>query len=186
MKGSLLEGALRDLRRLLERGALDRDELEARLPAADLALLEQKILAGAWYPMASLARVLELVWEEESGRRPEALRERGRKAATRLVESGLYRQVDAARRRRGAEFGRMLTSLAGAMYDFGRWEYEGDDEGRTSRVIVSDVAPWPDVLRLATEGFIETLVAAAGGQAARVTSERPTPERVVFQIRIVG
>jgi hypothetical protein len=89
-------------------------------------------------------------------------------------------------RRHGAGFGRMLTSLTAAMYDFGRWDYAGEDGARIARVSVADAAAWPDVLRLATEGFVETLVAAAGGLAVRVTSQRPTPDRVEFEIRIVG
>jgi hypothetical protein len=186
VKGSLIAGVVEDLHRLIERGVLDRDELEARLEPADLAQVDDKILVGAWYPVGAMGRILDLVWEEEAQRRPESLRERGRRAATQLAESGLYRQVQASRSRQGQEFGRMLTSLAGAMFNFMRWSYESDDGGRTSRIVVVEATGWPEVLRIATEGFIETLVAAAGGRAVRVTSERPTPDRVVFDVRVTG
>lgn len=186
VKGGLLAGVVQDLQRLVEQGKLDRDELEARLEAGDLAILDEKLLVGAWYPVDAMGRLFDLLWEESAQRRPEAARERGRRTATQLAESGLYRQVQVSRSREGKEFGRILTSIAGAMFNFMRWDYQSDDGGRTSRVVVSDAADWPEVMRIACEGFIETLVAAAGGRAVRVTSERPTPDRVVFDVRVTG
>jgi hypothetical protein len=186
VKGALLAGVVHEVQQLLERGKLDRDELEARLEAEDLAILDGKLLPGAWYPVAAMGRIFDLLWEETAPGKPEGPRERGRRTARQVAESGVYRQVQVSRGRQGQEFGHILTSLAPTMFNFMHWEYESGDGGRTSRVIVTEAADWPDVMRIACEGFIETLVAAAGGRPVRVTSERPTPGRVVFDVRVTG
>lgn len=183
VKGALLADVVQELRERVEQGKLGREALEARLEAQDLAILDGKLLLGAWYPVDAMGRIFDVLWAETAPRQPEGPRERGRSTARQLAESGIYRQVEVSRSRQGKEFGRILTSLAGTMFNFMRWEYESQDGGRTSRVIVSEAADWPEVMRFACEGFIETLVSASGGHPVRVTSQRPTPDRVVFDIR---
>jgi len=185
VKGALLAGVVQKLQELVEHGKLPRERLEARLEAQDLAILDAKLLLGAWYPVAAMGRIFDLLWEEVGPRQPEMPRERGRRTARQLAESGIYRQVQVSRGRQGQEFGQILTSLAGTMFNFMGWQYESEDGGRTSRIIVSEAADWPEVMRLACEGFIETLVAASGGHSVRVTSERKARDRVVFDVRVV-
>jgi hypothetical protein len=186
VKGALLAGVVGEVQQLLEQGKLDREELEARLEAEDLSIIDGKLLLGAWYAVDAMGRIFDLLWEETDPQELEVPRERGRRTARQLAESGIYRQVQVSRERQGREFGRILTSLAGTMFNFMRWDYESDDGGRSSRVIVSEAAAWPEVMRLACEGFVETLVAASGGRPVRVTSRRQTPDRVVFDVRVTG
>jgi len=181
VKGTLLLGVVVQVRRLVRAGRVGADELEVKLEPGDLALLEQKILPSSWYPVSALERMLELVWAKEGGRRPEFLREQGRASAEALAAAGIYRQLAASsgRRREPDAFGRLLCTLSSAMYDFMEWRHLGGPRGVTE---VDGAADWPDVLRIATEGFIEHAVRHAGGLDVRVTSERPTRDRVVFYV----
>jgi hypothetical protein len=123
-----------------------------------------RLLLGSWCPVEAMGRIFDALW----------------------ADSGIYRQVQVSRERQGNEFGRILTSLGDSTFNFLRWEYQSRDGGRTARVTVSNAEAWPDVMRFACEGFIETLVAASGGSSVRVTSERPAPDRVVFDVRVAG
>jgi hypothetical protein len=52
-----------------------------------------------------------------------------------------------------------------------------------NRIEVSEAAELPEVSRLAAQGFIEYTASRLTGADMRVTSERPTPDRIVFTLR---
>jgi hypothetical protein len=53
IKGTAFQSVVEHLRRLLEAGWLSPDDLELRLEAEDLRLLDEKVLPGLWYPLAA-------------------------------------------------------------------------------------------------------------------------------------
>jgi hypothetical protein len=194
IKGTAFASVVEDLRRLVEAGRLARATLEARLEAEDLRILEAKISPGLWYPLASYARLSELLVEVEGGGRPGYLVERGARAAERLFAAGLYLQLErgeeigAEKRARGegwgASEGNLVTSLAGAIFNVSRWRFEIDpDDDRLQRIEVSEAEALPEVSRLAAQGFVEYTASRLAGVPVRVESERVGGDRIVFRLR---
>jgi len=72
IKGSAFSSVIDDVRRLRDEGRLGSDELEARLEAADLALIDEKIQTALWYPIESYRRLSELLLDVEGGGDPES------------------------------------------------------------------------------------------------------------------
>jgi hypothetical protein len=195
IKGSAFETVVHDVLRLLDSGKLPRELAEARLEAEDLRLLEDKILPGLWYPLASYARMSELLWEVEGGRDPKYLMARGARSAERLFDAGLYQQMQrgeelgAAKRERGeawSEFdGNLMTSLAGAIFNVSRWRYRRHPEDvLVNRIEVTGARELPEVARWAAQGFVEYMASRMTGVPVQVTSERPVPDRIVFTLRL--
>ncbi len=193
IKGSAFQGVVEDLLRLLEAGALDRDTLEAALEAEDLRLIEQKVMPGLWYPLASYRRLTELLMQAEGDGRPEYVVARGARAAERLFAAGLYQQLArgdeigaekrAANERWSAHEANLMASLAGAIFNVSRWRFVADEAAAESRIEVSEADALPEVSRWAAQGFIEYTASRLAGATVQVTSERPAPDAIVFTLR---
>ncbi len=194
IKGTAFQAVAVDLARLVQAGRIPRHVVELRLEAADLRLLDDKILPGLWYPIACYRRMSELLWELEGKGKPAYLLARGARAAERLFEAGLYQQmlrgeqIGAEYRERGeswSEFdGKLMTSIAGAIFNVSRWSFRRHPEDpNVNRIEVSDAAELPEVSRLAAQGFIEYTASRLTGVSVHVTSERPRPDRIVFTLR---
>jgi hypothetical protein len=197
IKGTAFQAVVEDLRRLLEAGRISRGALEARLEAEDLRILDTKISAALWYPLASYARLSEILVEIEGGGRPGYVVERGARAAERLFAAGLYLQLErgevigAKKRARGegwtATEGNLVTSLAGAIFNVSRWRFEIDpSDDRLHRIEVCDAEALPEVSRLAAQGFVEYTASRLSGTPIRVESERVGRDRIVFRLRLRG
>jgi hypothetical protein len=194
IKGSAFQSVVHDLTRLIQAGKIARETAEARLEAEDLLLLDDKILPGLWYALASYRRMSELLWEVEGKRDPAYLMARGARSAERLFEAGLYQQMQrgeelgAAKRERGeawSEFdGNLMTSLAGSIFNVSRWRYRRHPEDvNVNRIEVTGARDLPEVARWAAQGFIEYMASRMTGVNVLVTSERPAPERIVYTLR---
>jgi hypothetical protein len=85
----------------------------------------------------------------------EDLRQRGYERDVKMIEAGLYQQMQYARRVRMQEH---------------------DDR---YQIVVDDAAAYPDALALATEGLIDSLTSSQG-MANRRRFERASRERIVF------
>lgn len=187
VKGTALESALTDLRSLLESGALSREALEARLELDDLRILDAKLLPSAWYPIETYGRILELLGAVEGEGRPEYHIERGRRAAQRLLQSGIYRQLESAERMayrysHGAVVSILLT-VGRALFSFGEWRVVSEEEHEVCYEIAGAEA-FPELARYTIQGFTEWAARQVAGEGARVTSRRPAPDRVEFRIRV--
>jgi hypothetical protein len=194
IKGSAFQSVVHDLTCLIQAGKIARETAEARLEAEDLLLLDDKILPGLWYALASYRRMSELLWEVEGKRDPAYLMARGARSAERLFEAGLYQQMQrgeelgAAKRERGeawSEFdGNLMTSLAGSIFNVSRWRYRRHPEDvNVNRIEVTGARDLPEVARWAAQGFIEYVASRMTGVNVLVTSERPAPERIVYTLR---
>jgi hypothetical protein len=194
IKGSAFQSVVEDVQRLLQEGRLSREELEVRLEAADLPLLDEKVLPALWYPIDTYRRLSELLMELEGGGRPEYIVRRGSRAAERLFSLGIYQQL-----RRGEQIaeeirssgsmwsqqdGAIMASLAGAIFNFSKWRFVADAENRGAhRIEVNDAAALPEVARFAAQGFIEYVSTRLAKAHVRVTSERPASDRIVFRLK---
>jgi hypothetical protein len=73
------------------------------------------------------------------------------------------------------------VTLGSAFYSFMRWEYiDGESPGHFT-VDVTEATEWSEELRHMTAGFIEVATSGALGRPVVVTSERPTPDHVIFR-----
>lgn len=184
IKGSAFESAAADVLRLLEAGRVGRQELAKALTPDDLEILDEKVLPSSWYPLATYEHLLEVLVRAEAGSDPDGyLIERGRRAARRLYEAGLYTQLEATIERWGERFGSIMSTLGAAMFRDTVWTLERvsqEDEQIRYRITVKVPADFPDCARLTAQGFIETLGSRAAGVAVGVESERVSPTELGF------
>lgn len=182
IKGTAFELAHADLNRHLAEGRLSREQAAARLDAEDLRILEEKLNPTAWYPIASYGRIVELLSELEGRSDTESyLLGRGAIAAEKLSNAGTYQQLDASSAQLGPRVGKIVITVAGMIYNFGRWEFEVGDTSGDFRVIVKECRDMPEVSRVTTQGFIQTVSSRIAGFPIRVTSHRPSSDRIVFE-----
>ncbi len=192
IKGSAFSSVIDDVRRLRDEGRLGSDELEARLEAADLALIDEKIQTALWYPIESYRRLSELLLDVEGGGDPEYLVARGSDAADRLWAAGLYVQLQhgeqrAEDARRGIGVfserdARLITTLSAAIFNFTRWAYRV--ENRESLIEVTEARAWPEVAVLASRGFLQRVVERLRRVQTPIRATRPAPDRVEFRYRL--
>jgi hypothetical protein len=170
---------------------LRRESLEAALQPEDIEWLESKPAPTAWVPIASFARIVELLLRIEGRNDPAYLRGRGARSAERLFDSGLYAQLrhgsvigeltESAGKRVFKELdGRLMASLSGSIFNFGVWSFR--DSGECYEVEARDSAALPESTRLSAEGFLEVMVERTSRRAVAVTSRRIGADRVVFRI----
>ncbi len=200
IKGSIFRGAIDDLARLQREGRVSQEEVDAQLATEDLAFLEGETSSAGWYPIESYARLIELLGDLEGGGKDAYFVERGRASARRLMESGLYQQLsflsrwDSTLGAAGddtsatiADYARnlrMVTSLASAIYNVGKWVVEPDPEhaGRVC-IAVREARAYSDPMRLAIEGFLNECARAAREDLTHLhISERPAPDLMLFRM----
>jgi len=180
------------VRALRDTGRISRDRIEATLEAADLALLEQKIQPALWYPIESYARLTELLLDVVGRGDPQYLADRGARAAERLWESGLYVQLQhgaekaSEARRKGSVMSdrdaRVITTLAGAIFNFTRWAYRVDVAHAV--IEVSEAAALPEVSVWAARGFLAYVVSRLRRVETSVEARRLAPDRVEFRFPV--
>jgi hypothetical protein len=183
IKGVLLELAVEALQRLIELGRVRREDLEARLSPEDLEILDQKIVPGLWYPIATLGRLLEITHQGRGvDGSPEAAVGVGVDAARRLFSSQIYRDYLTTAETRGPRnAGGALVRLAPLLCNFTRWSYEpGPPESDRFVVEVQNAREFPDVLRFIAQGCIQYLAERVNECPVRLTSERPAPDRILY------
>ena len=195
IKGTAFQSVVEDVQGLVAAGRIRRAELEARLPGEDLRILEDQVLPGLWYPLATYRRLTEILLEIEGGGKPEYVVRRGARAAERLFAAGLYLQLErgeeigARKRERGEGWtereGNLVASLAGAIFNVSRWRFTVDPgEPAVHRIEASEAEDLPEVSRLAAQGFIEYTASRLAGAPVRVTSERLGRGRIAFTLRL--
>lgn len=189
IKGTAFVSAAGDLQELLDRGQLTREQLETRLRPEDVEILDSKILPGDWYPIDSYGRILDLLGEVSGGGAQYHV-ERGRKAAERLLRSGIYRQLDKAIERRSSEKDKasliaIMLTVGRTLYNFGTWETVRDGANdRLLRFELRQVGALPENARITIQGFVEWTTENITGGRVRVESRRTSADRVVFDIHL--
>jgi hypothetical protein len=195
IKGSVFEVLVGDVNRLLERDPDTREKATNWLQPGDFELLGTEVLVSSWYPIESYTRLSLLLRDVEGRGRNEYLRRMGRATARRLLDAGLYAQLEYLHRvkvvqesdplARFTAFGRdlrMLCTMSGSILNFSRWTPHPDGEHEGRYVIeVTEAEHFPEVLCWRSEGFVNEM-ASQHGQEDLWHWERPAPDRVVFRM----
>jgi hypothetical protein len=188
-KGTQVLGAVVAVRRHPEKGRITEHELEVRLRAETLALLEQKLVIAAWYPIECFCELMDVNWEIAGKRDPDFMRREGERSADRLFETGIYPQLrfadETARAERRDEVvrqSRLITSITGSHYNVLQIEVRlGPSASGNLEIVYGNAAPFSEALRYSTEGFMNQINKRQKSQR-RWTSERPAPDRIVFRM----
>jgi len=183
IKGMAIESLVADVNRLLQEGRLQLDKLEKLLQPEDLEILGQRVQAALWYPLGTYERLTQLMLDVEGGGEIEYVVERGRRAAARLRDSGIYAQLTADRNKLGDRMGRIMVTLGPAMYRDTEWNFYFEyPRNLTDFRIETRVPPeFPDMARYAAQGFIEYLSNLDRARPIILSSERPSPTSIVFR-----
>ena len=189
IKGLAIASLVEDVRQRIRSGDLPESEIGKRLAPEDLAVLDEALDPFGWYPIACYERLTEALRAWTPGADEAWLRERGAAAARRLLERGLYQQLDALRQGRRAwtpetylSRVRLIATLHGSLLSFSKWSVERDpDHERRVRIVIAEAGDFPEVLRHVTEGFMNACVDAAGG-AHGWRSERIARDRIVIRM----
>ncbi|HEX5065994.1 MAG TPA: hypothetical protein VFY49_07765, partial [Myxococcota bacterium] len=190
IKGSVIVAVTDDLLKALESGRVGRDALEARLEARDLEILDAKIQPALWYPIECYDRLLCLLVEIEGGSEPGCfLRARGRKAAQRLAEAGIYAQLRGDSQAATLDLAQVKRTLSlwAAMVSFSQASAALESERpRIFRIDVSDAAKFPWVLRQANAGFMEGVFSGLAQRAVAVSIEGERADRFAYRVEVRG
>ena len=182
IKATGFQSAADDLNRLIETGKISREEVEARVQTGDLRYLDKQLAATTWVPIDTYRRVVEILIEIEANGPPEVyLHNRGVRAAQRLHKAGLYRQFEASSETWGNRVGKIATTMAAVLYNFTKWSFELGSGRGIFTITVDEAAEFPDVARYTAQGYIEYTSRVVSGGNERVTSERPSPARILFK-----
>jgi hypothetical protein len=190
VKGSLVLGAAVTVKRHRKAGRVSGEQLAARLSGPALALVDEKIDIGRWYPIGVFCELLELDWDL-AGRDPDFMRRQGAQAADRLFQSGIYQQLRYAERSGPAKSrdelmrqSKLITTITGTLYNFIDFQVRLEP-GRSDRmeIVYGNAGPFSDALRLTTEGFMNQINVRQGSSRSW-TSERLAPDRIVFRLEL--
>jgi hypothetical protein len=176
VKGSVFGGVVEEFRKLLAGGEVTREQAGRWLRPADLELIDAPIAVAAWYDVGAFVRLNELLRDVVGDGSNEYLRERGRESARRLLEGGLYSQLEYLQRTEVARatdsrarheaFGRdirRLTTISGSIYNFATWTPAKDRDHALRYVVeLTDAAPFADPLCWRAEGFMNHMATQHG------------------------
>jgi hypothetical protein len=195
IKGSVFATVVESVNKLLAQGNVSREELSRWLKPEDVALLDQEVSVSEWYDIRVAARMSELMRDVEGGGNNDYLRRLGKQSAKRLLEMGLYQQMEYLQntqvqkaidaKARSEAFGRdlrLLSTLSASIYNFAKWESIPDPEREGRYLIrISEAKNLPDVLCWRVEGFMNQM-AAEHDEPDLWRWDRPKPDLVVFRM----
>jgi hypothetical protein len=182
VKGSIFASVVDDVKQALRQGRLSTEDLESKLGEKDRALMESVVTAVSWIPIDTYGRLLELLAMVEGGSHRDAyLRDRGARAAERLL-AGTYGQFDSAPGTWGRRAGELMVGIASVLYNFTRWTFSEVSPG-VWQIVACEARHFPDVAAHTAHGFLEWYVKRAANGRLRATLSRPTPDRIVFELR---
>ncbi len=195
IKGSVFAEVVEDVNKLLERGEIPEEEITRWLLPEDRKLLSTPISISSWYDIRSYGRINELLRDAHGEGGNELLRSRGAATADRLLEAGLYAQLEFLHRTevasttdasaRFAAFGRdleKLNTLSRSILNFSRWRTRPDPDHASRYIIdITEAEPFPEVFCWRADGFVNQL-ANWHGEETLWTWDRPTRDRMVFRM----
>ena len=195
IKGSVFAGVVENVNKAVSDSSLSPEELSRWLEPGDLELLESKILVAMWYDIRAYTRMNELLRDVEGQGSNEYLRARGQETAARLLEAGLYAQLEflhrteiartAGAQARFEAFGRdlrKLSTISSSILNFSKWRSKPDPVQRDRYMIeVTEAIDFPEVLCWRSDGFINQM-ASLHGEGNLWDWERPAPDLILFRM----
>jgi hypothetical protein len=195
IKGSVFAVLVEDIQKLLAAKRLKQEELVRWLQPKDVKYLEAPVQPFEWYDIRSYGRMSELLRDVEGGGSNEYLRKRGARNAKRLLEAGLYQQLEYTHRTlfsreseknaRFEAFGRdlgRLTTISSSILNFGRTQHKPDPDRKMRWLIeVSQAKEYPEALVWASDGFTNEMARQHNTPDLWVW-ERPEPDRIVWHM----
>ena len=182
IKGSAFQSVVEDVKRLIDSGRLDADEVSEKLSGKDRGILDAVVTPVAWLPIATYGRLLDLLASEEGGADPvDYLRKRGARAAERLL-SGSYSGFVAESGTWGPRVGQMMLGVGKLLYNFTEWTFR-ELPGGVFEIGVEKAAELPEAARHTAHGFLHWFAERAAGKPMQVESTRTSPDRIVFRIQ---
>jgi hypothetical protein len=192
IKGSAIVSLVEDLRRCIDESRVTFEEVEARLLAEDVALLDTKISPSRWYPVEQYLRLTEMLYQVEGRGLDQAAfqRRRGAGAAERLIQSGIYQQLDYSEVDRGGSPEdlrreiKLRLSLISSMINRGtpHTEFDPDQPARV-RIELRDAREVPDLLAHAIAGFLGKCAETRSSKPGSWRAERVAPDVLQFSDR---
>jgi hypothetical protein len=184
VKAAFFQLAADEVARLLDAGRLSRAALGEHLQPDDWQFLGKQHALTTWIPIATHARLMEvLVAVEGAGNPRQYLQCIGACAALTLRQSGVYQQFEAKSARWGSGIGRIFATFGAVAYNFTRWCYEGGAVEWQGRIFVEEARDFPECFRFTSEGFLAYLWQnALDRKDIGVQSERVTRDRIVFTL----
>jgi hypothetical protein len=194
-KGILLISIVADVLRLEKEGRISREDLDEEICPEALKVLETGVSPIGWYSdliYRDLARVLMRVEGRGAGDM-EYLRQRGARAAQRLLESGTYQQLEYLKRQVGSRTGpvskesfaqalRLIVSMPAGFMKGGRWTVAQDpDYPDRVQIVVDGVDNLPEENAQATCGLL-TGISFHGGSRFSFAFERHGKDRIVYKM----
>ena len=187
VRGAGFDSVLQDVRELIAAEVISDAQLAQHLDRADYTYLEEKIDAKRWYPVGSYRRFLELLCATDSNTNAETyLIQRGATAAERLRATGMFQMLEVETSEIGMRALGVFITIADALYNFTRWSGEFDEDELGYTVTVDDAADYPEAARWVAQGFLERGAVYVTSNPLRVSSERPSPDRVIFRFEFGG
>jgi hypothetical protein len=170
-------------------GKLSPVAVKQALKPEELDYLDAELGIASWFPADTYCRMLRLYASTAPDNPREYLIESGRKSAQRVIELGLYSQLDDHTESRWEDrVGRVLVTLSGSFFSFGHWEWLGiEAEGEGFRLGVRDAGAFSHELILRTQGFVEQLATRAATRSVRVTHDLDKERQYLrYRARRVG
>jgi hypothetical protein len=74
-----------------------------------------------------------------------------------------------------------MIGIAGLLYNFTEWKFQALDRDRYE-IRAEEATDYPEVARHTAHGFLQAYADKSASEPLRVTSERPSPDVVIFRI----
>lgn len=190
IKGHIIDKLVEDVCAVRDRSDAMEALVEEHLDTDALELLEQKVNPASWYPLTTYDQLSLLLLETEGRGDPKYLRARGDAIGRRVMEAGLYQQLEFLERRdHEITFEsykrdlRLIVSLQGAIVNIGTWGAEADPDHPDRIVLLArDLEGYPDTLCIATAGFMTGVSALAHECGIEWSYDRPSQREVRYRM----
>jgi hypothetical protein len=183
IKGVAFQSVVADVNRLRKSGVISEADLRAAIKSDEIKVVDEPVVLGLWYPLATYGRLLDLLCRKEGGDRVDYMIERGARAAERMMSQGAYRNFLASASRWGERAGQAMVQLAKALYGGTSWTATYSGEEHAAEIVVDDAAEFPESARYAAQGFVKVLFEHVEGAEVEIKSSSPKKDRIVYSIR---
>ena len=77
----------------------------------------------------------------------------------------------------------LVGGISGLLYNFTRWSVEETTNPNAFQIVVDDAKDFADECRWTAQGFVAYAATLLAGAPVKLTSTRPTPDRIVYSVR---